>query len=97
MQDLQIEKLVSCDPGVQKAGEDGRCFLPFVGFFFDLLSARSRQSIKLRLPIVGGETPFGSDVSLLFQFEQSRIERSVVEGQKISARPLDLARNPVAM
>src|SRR5688572_16267998 len=40
----------SCDPGVQKAGEDGRRLLPFLGFFFDLLSARSRQLIKLRLP-----------------------------------------------
>ena len=87
----------SCEPGIQEAGEDRRHLLPLPGFFFDLLSARSRELIKLRLPIVVRDPPLGSDRPFLFEFEESRIKRSVVNREKIRARLLNLARNPVAM
>ena len=82
---------------IQETGEDGRRLLPFLGFFFNLFAAGSRKLVKLRLPIIVRETPCGGDASLLFQLQQCWVKRSVVDGQKISARLFDLARNPVAM
>src|SRR6185503_2347442 len=93
----QLQNCFSCGPGVEKAREDSRHLLPFAGFVFDLLSARSRELIEFRLAIVVRETPFGSNVSLLFQFEQRRIKCPVIDGQKISARLLDLTRNSVTV
>ena len=83
--------------GIQEAGQNGRHLLPFLGFFLDLFAARSGELVKLRFPIVIREAPLGRDVALLFQLEQSWIERSVVDRQKISAGLLDPTRDAVAM
>src|SRR5438034_5661660 len=87
----------SRDLRIQKAGKNGGGLLPFLGFLLNLFAASSRELVKLRLPIVVRKTPFGTDVSLLFQLEQRRIEGPVIDGQEIGACLLDLARNPIAM
>ena len=87
----------SRDLGIQKAGKNGGGLLPFLGFLLNLFAAGSRELVKLRLPIVVRKTPFGTDVSLLFQLEQRRIEGPVIDGQEIGACLLDLARNPIAV
>ena len=87
----------SRDLRIQKAGKNRGRLLPFPSFLLDLFAAGSRELVKLRLPIVVRKTPFGTDVSLLFQLEQRRIQGPVIDGQEIGACLLDLARNPIAM
>src|SRR5437870_9840144 len=69
----------SCDLRVQKARKNGGGLLPFLGFLLNLFAAGSRELVKLRLPIVVRKTPFGTDVSLLFQLEQRRIEGPIID------------------
>src|SRR5215472_9047956 len=81
----------------QESGEDRGRLVPLARFTLDLLSAGTSQLIELRLAVVVGDAPRRLDVALLFELQQCRIERAVVDEQLVSAGLLDPARDAVAV
>ena len=61
------------------------------------LAAGAREPVVLRLAVVVRHAPLGRDDPLLFELEQRRIERAVVDGEQLPAGLLDAPRNAVAV
>src|SRR5258706_8205632 len=64
---------------------------------FQTLAAGSREPVILGLAVVPGDTPFRGDEPLLLQFDQGRIDSSIVNRQAIAADLLDPAGDAVAV
>src|SRR5439155_17296848 len=64
----------------EKASEDRSSLLPIACFPFELLAARTREFVILRLAIIVRDAPLRSDVAFLFELQQRGIERAVVNG-----------------
>src|SRR5262249_33199045 len=82
---------------IQEAGENGRSLLPIARLLFEPPAAGAGQLIETGFAVVLGNAPRGGDVSVLFELEQSRVERAVIDREKVAAGLFDSARNPIAV
>src|SRR4029453_17669243 len=80
-----------------EAFDDRSRLLPVAGFLLELLPSGTREPVVLRLAVVLGGPPVGRDVALLLELQQGVVERAVIDREKVAARLLDAARNPVAV
>src|SRR5947199_3581465 len=81
----------------EKPIENRRRRFPFLDFALELLPPGLRQRVVPRTAVVLRETPLGADVALLFELEQGRVQRAVIEREHLAARLLDAARDAVAV
>ena len=81
----------------QKAREDRGRLIPLARGTLDSFPAGPRQLVELRAAVVVGGAPLGRDRAFLFELEQGRIERAVVDGEQVAAGLLDPAGDAVAM
>src|SRR6266850_2804214 len=89
---------ISCPfRAAQEARHQRRHSFPAFGFGKQLFSARPRQRVVLGFAVVLRRTPFGGDPSPLFQAQQCRIERALVELKQIFRHLLDALRDAIAV
>src|SRR5437870_11838133 len=81
----------------QEPRQNRRRLLPIARFAFQLLPAGARELVELCFAVVLGNTPLGTDVAFLFEFEQRRIDCAVVHGEPLAAGLLDAARDAIAV
>jgi hypothetical protein len=79
----------------QESAEDRGRALPFTSFLFDPSSSRAREAIVLCFPVVVGDAPLGGDVALLLELEERRVERAVIDCDRLTADLLDAAGDAV--
>src|SRR5215472_14853433 len=80
---------------VQESGKDFGGLLPFACSFPQPPLSRFRQLVKLRAPVVLRTSPMRADVTLLFQLQESRVKRAVIQRKEVSADLLNAPRQPV--
>src|SRR4051812_46087102 len=83
--------------GAEEAGKNGRCLLPVASFFLELFATEPGKFVELGLAVIVGEAPFGGDPTFLLQLQQSGIQGSIVEREKVSAGLFNAAGNAVAV
>src|SRR5260370_39305910 len=71
--------------------------LPTLGFFEQLFAPGPRQRVELRLAVVFGSAPFGSDPAALLQPQQGGIECALVQLQQVLGNLLDALGNAIAV
>src|SRR6516164_8838013 len=81
----------------KESRDDGRRPLPVAGLGAQLFPAGARQPVKPGFTVVLGGAPLGRDGTFLLELQQHRIERPLVDREKIPADLLDALRNSVAM
>src|SRR5215469_2691269 len=80
---------------LQEARDDARHALPVVGLRDQLLSARLRQRIELRLAIVLRRTPRCRNPAFLDQTNEAEVDRPLIHPEGLVAQLLDSSRDPV--
>jgi len=71
--------------------------VPVSRFAFQVLSAGRCQFVELRPAFGIGDAPFRTNGPILFQLQQRRIERPVIDTQSIAADLLDPLGEPIPM
>src|SRR5262249_15232171 len=71
--------------GREKSRENLNGLFPFLSFNLELFPARPRKPVELCLSVVIGNSPLGSDRTLLLELEKRGIQRSIVQGKQVSA------------
>src|SRR5262249_3401327 len=71
--------------------------LPTFGLGLQALSAGGGKPVELGLPVVSGNPPLGIEQPLVFQSVQRRIERALLNGQRVTCDLFDAKQHAVAM
>jgi hypothetical protein len=71
--------------------------LPVVGFGLKGFAARFGEVVEASAAIVIRGAPFGFDGAFLFEFEEDRVERALIDGEEVAADLFDAAGKAVAV
>jgi hypothetical protein len=81
----------------EEAGDDGGGLLPVVGFGLKGFAAGFGEVVEAGAAIVVGGAPFGFDGAFLFEFEEDRVERALIDGEEVAADLFNAAGKAVAV
>ena len=94
---LGVSLRLSSPIAAEQPRHQRRHSFPALGFCKQLFAAGSRQRVELRLAIVIRGAPLGRNPSALFQAQQCRVERALIELEQIFRDLLNALRNAVAV
>src|SRR5262249_44720223 len=83
--------------GAERGGHRGRHLVPAVGFLAQSTAPCRRELVETGAPVVVGHAPFAVEQPAMFEAIERRIERALLDGERVAGDLLDAEQDAVAV